>query len=91
MMLDRSPVSKDALVDKHGNPALGVDLEGRNISWVRPLSDPLGGTDASYGRHQAKMNEPDPPSNAPDYVVQLFWVRFSSQTRVSGFTDTQIS
>ena len=72
MMLDRSPVSKDALVDKHGNPALGVDLEGRNISWVRPLSDPLGGTDASYGRHQAKMNEPDPPSNAPDYVVQLF-------------------
>ena len=72
MMLDRAPVSKDALVDKHGNPALGVDLEGRNISWVRPLSDPLGGTDASYGRHQAKMNEPDPPSNAPDYVVQLF-------------------
>ena len=72
MMLDRSPITKDAEVDKHGNPALGVGLEGRNISWVRPLSDPLGGTDASYGRHQAKMNEPTPPADAPEYVVQLF-------------------
>ena len=72
MMLDRSPITKDAEVDKHGNPALGVGLEGRNISWVRPLSDPLGGTDASYGRHEAKMNEPAPPAEAPDHVVQLF-------------------
>ena len=71
-MLDRSPVTKEAQVDKHGNPALGVGLQGRNISWVQPLSDPLGGTDAAYGRHEAKMNEPSPPSEAPDYVVQLF-------------------
>ena len=71
-MLERSPVSKDAEVDKHGNPALGVGLTARNISWVRPLSDPLGGTDASYGRHEAKMNEPVPPVEAPDHVVQLF-------------------
>jgi hypothetical protein len=71
-MLERSPVTKDAEVDKYGNTALGVGLTARNISWVRPLSDPLGGTDASYGRHQAKMNEPAPPTEAPDYVVQLF-------------------
>ncbi len=71
-MLDRSPVTKEAQVDKHGNPALGVGLQGRNISWVQPLSDPLGGTDTAYGRHEAKMNEPSPPSEAPDYVVQLF-------------------
>ncbi len=71
-MLDRSPVTKEAQVDKHGNPALGVGLQGRNISWVQPLSDPLGGTAAAYGRHEAKMNEPSPPSEAPDYVVQLF-------------------
>ena len=72
VMLERSPVSKDAEVDKNGNPALGAGLKARNISWVRPLSDPLGGTDASYGRHEAKMNEPAPPAEAPDHVVQLF-------------------
>ena len=71
-MLERAPVTKDAEVDKHGNTALGAGLTARNISWVRPLSDPLGGTDASYGRHEAKMNEPAPPTEAPDYVVQLF-------------------
>ena len=71
-MLERSPVSKDAEVDKNGNPALGAGLKARNISWVRPLSDPLGGTDASYGRHEAKMNEPAPPAEAPDHVVLLF-------------------
>jgi hypothetical protein len=71
-MLDRSPITKDSEVDKHGNRALGAGLTARNISWVRPLSDPLGGTDASYGRHQAKMNEPAPPTGAPEYVVQLF-------------------
>ena len=71
-MLHRSPVSKDALVDRDGNPALGIDLEARNISWVKPLSDPLGGTDASYGRHEAKMNEPTPPAEAPEHIVQLF-------------------
>ncbi|MBM46977.1 MAG: phytanoyl-CoA dioxygenase [Acidimicrobiaceae bacterium] len=71
-MLERSPITKDAEVDKYGNTALGVGLTARNISWVRPLSDPLGGTDASYGRHQAKMNDPAPPTEAPDYVVQLF-------------------
>ena len=71
-MLHRSPVCKDALVDRDGNPALGIELEARNISWVKPLSDPLGGTDASYGRHEAKMNEPTPPAEAPEHVVQLF-------------------
>ena len=71
-MLERSPVSKAAEVDKICNPALGAGLKARNISWVRPLSDPLGGTDASYGRHEAKLSEPAPPAEAPDHVVQLF-------------------
>lgn len=71
-MLDRAPVDPEATVDRHGRRALGVDCEARNVSWVRPLSDPVGGTDASYGRHQAKMNEPTPPAGAPEWVVQLF-------------------
>ncbi|MGI9613812.1 MAG: phytanoyl-CoA dioxygenase family protein, partial [Acidimicrobiales bacterium] len=40
-------------------------------SWVRPLSDPVGGTDVAYGRHEAKMIEPTPGDGAPEYVVQL--------------------
>ena len=69
-MLERCPVKKDALVDAQGRPALGADCTGRTLSWVKPLSDPLGGTDASYGRHPAKMIEPEAPLGAPEHVVQ---------------------
>jgi ectoine hydroxylase-related dioxygenase (phytanoyl-CoA dioxygenase family) len=70
-LLDRVPVSKDATVDHLGRPALGVGCTARTLSWVRPLSDPVGGTDAAHGRHPAKMHEPAPPSEAPEHVVQL--------------------
>ena len=70
-LLDRAPVTKGATVDRHGRPALGRDCTGRNVSWVKPLSDPIGGTDAAHGRHPAKMIEPRPPDGAPPYVVQL--------------------
>ena len=70
-MLERAPVAKDATVDRKGRPALGVGCEARNISWVRPLSDPMGGTDRAYGRHPAKMTVPVPPKEAPEYVMQL--------------------
>ncbi|MGF1596873.1 MAG: phytanoyl-CoA dioxygenase family protein [Acidimicrobiales bacterium] len=70
-MLERCPVTKEAEFDAAGRPALGTGLQGRNVSWVRPLSDPLGGTSAAHGRHPAKMNEPTPPAEAPPWVVQL--------------------
>lgn len=70
-MLDRAPVTKGATVDRHGRPALGVDCESRNVTWVRPLSDPIGGTDAAHGRHPVKMFEPIAPDGAPEWVVQL--------------------
>ena len=70
-MLDRAPTQRGSTLDRHGRKALGVGLSGRNVVWVKPLSDPLGGTDASYGRHEAKMIEPVPPTGAPDHVVQL--------------------
>jgi hypothetical protein len=69
--LDRAPVSPDAKVDKHGRPALAVDGKSRGYKLVRPLSDPLGGTAANHGRHQIKMLEPEVPSGAPDWVVQV--------------------
>lgn len=70
-MLARAPVTKGASLDAEGRPALGIDCRARNISWVRPLSDPLGGTDFANGRHPAKMTEPKPPPGAPEHVVQL--------------------
>jgi hypothetical protein len=48
-----------------------VDCKALNISWVKPLSDPIGGTSYAHGRHPVKMAEPKPPEGAPEYVVQL--------------------
>ncbi len=70
-ILANAPVTKDAKVDSQGRPALGVDCKAMNISWVRPLSDPIGGTAHALGRHPVKMSEPTPPEGAPEYVVQL--------------------
>ena len=70
-MLDRCPVHKDSDVDRFGRPALGVGHLSKHIGWVRPLSDPVGGTAANNGRHQAKMIEPTPPVGAPDHVIQV--------------------
>ena len=70
-ILARAPVTKDAKVDSQGRPALGVDCKALNISWVRPLSDPIGGTTHAHGRHPVKMAEPTPPQGAPEHVVQL--------------------
>jgi len=70
-MLERAPVNKGATVDSHGRTALGVGCKAANLSWVRPLSDPLGGTAFANGRHPVKMVEPKPPEGAPEHVVQL--------------------
>ena len=70
-LLERAPATKDAELDRNGRPAFNVGQKSRALGWVKPLSDPLGGTDASYGRHPAKMAEPQAPKEAPEYVLQL--------------------
>ena len=70
-ILERSPVTRNAEVDSQGRPALGIDRKARNLVWVKPLSDPVGGTDAAHGRYEAKMTELAPPETAPDFVVQV--------------------
>jgi hypothetical protein len=72
-LLDRAPVGPDATVDRHGRPAYCAGLTGRTTGWVKPLSDPLGGTDANNGRHPAKMIEPQAPADAPDQVLQMIY------------------
>lgn len=70
-MLARAPVEKGAAVDRQGRPALGADCAATTVVWVRPLSDPLGGTAHANGRHPVKMIEPAAPAGAPAHVVQL--------------------
>ncbi len=70
-IVDRAPVGPHSAVDRRGRVALGAHNDGNDFRFVRPLSDPLGGTDAAHGRHPSKMNEPVPPPEAPDWVVQI--------------------
>jgi hypothetical protein len=70
-MWDRAPVRKGGDVDANGRPALANGCKGVTLSWVRPLSDPVGGTEHSHGRHPAKMIEPDAPKEAPEHVLQI--------------------
>jgi Phytanoyl-CoA dioxygenase (PhyH) len=70
-MLARAPITKGAPLDSRGRPALSADCKASNLSWVKPLSDPLGGTSFANGRHPVKMTEPKPPQDAPEYVMQL--------------------
>jgi Phytanoyl-CoA dioxygenase (PhyH) len=70
-MLDNAPVAKGAALDRHGRPALGADGREKNLGWVKPLSDPVGGTTAVNGRHPAKMIEPPAPQGAPEHVLQI--------------------
>ena len=41
------------------------------MAMMRPLSDPIGGTDRNNGRHPAKMIEPAVPAGAPEWVPQV--------------------
>ena len=69
-LLERAPTEPDSKVDRHGRPAFNATCQTRSIGWVKPLSDPLGGTDANNGRHPAKMSEPTAPDGAPEHVIQ---------------------
>lgn len=71
MLMDRAPMHRGSKVDRNGNVAFGVNCMGRNYGFVKPFSDPVGGTDANYGRHQAKMIELAPPEDAPNEILQI--------------------
>jgi len=62
------PAHMGAATDLQGRPALGADNQAPTLQWARPLSDPLGGTDISNGRHQVKLFEPKAADDAPPAV-----------------------
>jgi len=70
-MIDRAPVRKGATVDAAGRPAYGRDLTIEPYLFIKPLSDPWGGTKLLSGRHQTQMTQPQPDDDAPDEVVHL--------------------
>ena len=59
-VLSRAPVAPDAAVDRLGRPARNDGIIKPPYKWARPLSDPVGGTDANNGRHPAAMLQPEP-------------------------------
>lgn len=70
-IIERAPTEPKGLVDRHGRPALGADGKGGGCSLVKPLSDPIGGTALNNGRHPAKMIEPTPAPDAPEWTLQV--------------------
>ena len=72
-MLSRAPVAKGAEMDASGRPALGGEFKRPTFTWVKPLSDPVGGTELVGGRHPAKMVEPKPGKEAPKDVLHLVY------------------
>jgi len=70
-LFERAPVDKLSYRDSKGRPAFGKEFKRNPYSFVRPLSDPWGGTDLLGGRHQTKMTEPTADINAPTKTIFL--------------------
>ena len=70
-LLSRAPVGPGADHDAAGRPAFGRDLAIDPFLFIKPLSDPWGGTTLLAGRHQTQMEQPAADADAPEYVVHL--------------------
>lgn len=70
-LLSRAPVRPKAEHDAAGRPAFGRDLAIDPFLFIKPLSDPWGGTALLAGRHQTQMEQPAADADAPEYVVHL--------------------
>jgi len=82
MMIERAPVRDGAEVDAQGRPALGRDYARDPYMFVKPLSDPWGGTDVLGGRHPSQMTQPAADADAPEDV--LYVMRGMCQAMPSG-------
>ena len=72
-MLERAPVGPNSSVDSKGRPALGRDYARDPYTFIKPLSDPWGGTTKLNGRHPTKMAEAKADADAPEHVVFLMY------------------
>ena len=81
-MIERAPVSRGAALDAKGRPALGRDFPRDPYTFIKPLSDPWGGTDILQGRHPSQMTQPEPGADTPKDA--LFLMRAMCQTMPAG-------
>jgi len=70
-LLDHAPTGQGASVDHLGRPAYGQDFAINPYLFIKPLSDPWGGTKILGGRHPTRMIQPTPADTAPDEVVHI--------------------
>ncbi|MBT5266441.1 MAG: phytanoyl-CoA dioxygenase [Rhodospirillaceae bacterium] len=70
-MIERAPMPPGSDLDAKGRPALGRDYAREPYTFIKPLSDPWGGTDKMNGRHPTQMIQPEAEDDAPDHVVFL--------------------
>lgn len=70
-LIDQAPVGRNASVDAKGRPAYGQEFANPVYKFIKPLSDPWGGTELLSGRHPVQMTQPAPDENAPDEVIQI--------------------
>jgi len=69
--IERAPSPPDSDTDAQGRPALGLNYPVSPFIFIKPLSDPWGGTKLLSGRHPTKMLEPTPDEDVPNRVVHL--------------------
>ena len=67
-MLKQAPDTPDTEETELGEPEAGAGFTLPSYRFARPLSDPLGGTKRNKGRHPAKMADPTPSNDAPEWT-----------------------
>ncbi|GAA6156286.1 hypothetical protein NBRC116588_17590 [Pyruvatibacter sp. HU-CL02332] len=86
----RFPIHPGSSVDTQGRPAIGAGCKGPGLIWSKPLTDPLGGTDVSNGRHQVKLKDLKAAADAPEEAPFVLFgsLQFSDAAlRVYGHPD----
>ena len=68
-LLEKAPSGSASDHDSCGRPLEWDDEQRRMFRFVKPLSDPYGGSDITGSRYQVKLTEPKPPEDAPDEVL----------------------
>jgi hypothetical protein len=68
-LFDHAPTGRGAVHDAQGRPAFGQQFKRNPYTFVKPLSDPWGGTDLLGGRHPVAMTQPAPADKDTKEVI----------------------
>jgi len=88
---ERFPTDPASKFDSEGRPALGLGGKAPGLTWCKPLSDPLGGTEFGNGRHQVKLKELEAASDAPEMApFVLFGSLLCSEAALRTYAHPQL-